>query len=96
MRQLVLPVVPVVVPAVVVGLDTVHRPVAVEPVVAGLDIVGRPAVEQAVAGIDNTPAVEPAVGNIVVVQCKLSSPRWLLLFTIFTKFWLTTVVFMLQ
>jgi hypothetical protein len=33
--------------------------------------------------------------NIVVVLCIVRSPRWLL-FTIFTKFWLTTVGNMLQ
>ena len=91
--------VPLVAPAVELGIVAVpnieHRPAVVEPAVVGLDIAGKPAVEQAVAGIDNTPAVVLAVGNIVVVRCKLSSPRWLL-FTIFTKFWLTTVVFMLQ
>jgi hypothetical protein len=80
---------------IVVAPDTVHRPVAVEFVVVELDIAGKPVVEQVVAGIDNTPAVVLAVGNIVVVRYRLSSPWWLL-FTIFTKFWLTTVVFMLQ
>ena len=94
-RLLVPLVAPVAELDIVVALDTAHRPVAVAPAVAVLDIVGKPVVEQAVVGIDNTPAVVLAVGNIVVVRCKLSSPRRLL-FTIFTKFWLTTVVFMLQ
>jgi hypothetical protein len=55
-------------------LDIVHRPVAVEFVVVELDIAGKPVVEQVVAGIDNTPAVVLAVGNIVVVRYRLSSP----------------------
>jgi hypothetical protein len=42
------------------------------------------------------PALVLLVGQVVVVRCNLSSPRWLLLFTIFTRFWLTTVAFMLQ
>ena len=84
-------------PAVVVALDTAHRPVVVVFVVVEPDIAGKPAVEQAVAGIDNTPAVVLDIDNIVVVRYKLSNQNpWWLLFTIFTKFWLTTVVFMLQ
>ena len=43
-----------------------RRPVAVEFVVVELDIVDKPAVEQAVADIDNTPAVVLVVDNIVV------------------------------
>jgi hypothetical protein len=84
------------VPVVVVVLDTVHTLVAVVFVVVGPGIAGKPAVEQSVAGIDNTPAVVLAVGNIVVVRYKLNSPRWLLFFYIYGKFWLTSVVKMLQ
>ena len=95
MRLLVRLAVPVAELGIVAVPNIERRPVAVEFVVVELDIAGKPAVEQVVAGIDNTPAVVPAVDNIVVVLCIASSPRWLL-FTIFTKIWLTTVVDMLQ
>ncbi len=90
-------VVPAVVPAVVVVLDTEHRPVVVVFAAVELDMLDMPVVEQAVVGTDSRPAVVLDIDNIVVVQYKLSNRNpWWLLFTIFTKFWLTNVAFMLQ
>ena len=63
MRQLVQPVVPVAELGIVAVPNIEHRPVAVVFVVVGPGIVGKPAVEQAVADIDNTPAVVLAVGT---------------------------------
>ena len=74
--------------AVVAELDIEHKPVVVEFVVAELDIVEKPVVEQVVVGTAVGPAVVLGIDNIVVVQCSLCSPWWLL-FTIFTRFWLT-------
>ncbi len=90
-QRLVQPVVlvPVVMP------NTVRRHVAVQAVVVEPGTVEKLVVGQAVVDIERTPAVVLVVVQSVVVQCNLNNPRWLL-FTIFTKIWLTTVGFMLQ